>query len=122
MQHIRHPQHRHAGKAADAQPPLDLVIDVERRLPQLGLLVYHLLDIGRQLLAIVGQQHAPLDPGKQLHPQFLLQTGHHLADAGLGIVQRLGCFGEAAGLANLQKYLIAVFLFSHSAYPLDFVI
>ena len=100
---VRQLHRRHARKAADAQPALDLVVDVEGRLAQLFLLVYHFADAGDEPLSVVGQDAHLLCPGEQLHTELLLEPRHHLADAGLCVVQRLGGLCEAAGLADLKK-------------------
>ena len=113
MHDFRHPEGGDAGKTAHPQLALHLVVDIERCLPQPGLLVGQLPDIGQKPCAVVGQGHAPVDAGEQLHAQFFFQPRHHLTDAGLGIVQCIRCFGKAACFADLQKYLVPVFLFPH---------
>ena len=113
MHDFRHPEGGDAGKAAHPQLALHLVVDVERRLPQPDLLVGKFPDIGQKTCPVIGQGHAPVDAGEQLHAQFLFQPCHHLADAGLGIVQCLRCFGKAARFAYFQEYLVSVFLFPH---------
>ena len=113
MHNFRHPERCDAGNAAHPQLALHLVVDIERRLPQPGLLVGQLPDVGQKAGAVICQGHAPVDAGEQLHAQFLFQPCHHLADAGLGIVQCLRCFGKAARFAYFQEYLVSVFLFPH---------
>ena len=113
MHDFRHPQGGDAGKAAHTQLALHLVVDIERRLPQPSLLVGKFPDIGQKACSVIGQGHAPVDAGEQLHAQFFFQPCHHLADAGLGIVQCLRCFGKAACFAYFQEYLVSVFLFPH---------
>ena len=55
MHHFRHPERCDAGKAAHPQLALHLVVDIERRLPQPGLLVGKIPDIGQKPCAVVGQ-------------------------------------------------------------------
>ena len=93
--------------------------DIERRLPQPGFLVCHLPDIRQQPGAVVRQGHAPVDTGEQLHLQFFFQCCHHLADAGLRIVQRFRRFRETARLAHFQENLVPVFLLTHGFLPLQ---
>ena len=90
MYDLRYPAGGDAGNAADAQLSLNLMVDVERRLAQPVLLVRELPHIGKQPCAVVGQCHAAVDAGEELYAQFLLEPRHHLADAGLRIVQCLG--------------------------------
>ena len=73
----------------------------------------------RHRRAVICQGHAPVDAGEQLHAQFLFQPRHHLADAGLGIVQCLRCFGKTARFAHFQEYLVSVFLFPHLKYSIS---
>ena len=74
MHDVRQPHRRHARKAADAQSALDLVVDVEGRLAQLFLLVYHFADVGDEPLSVVGQDDTLLRPREQLHAELLLEV------------------------------------------------
>ena len=76
------------------------MVDIKGGLPQPGLLAGHFPDIGQQARTVVGKGNAAVDAGKQLHPQFLLQPGHHLADAGLCVVQCIGGLGKTACFAH----------------------
>ena len=109
MHDVRQPHRRHARKAADAQSALDLVVDVEGRLAQLFLLVYHFADVGDEPLSVVGQDDTLLRPREQLHAE----PRHHLADAGLRVVQRLSGLCEVAGLADLEKDFVAIAYLAH---------
>ena len=119
MHHFRHPERCDAGKAAHPQLALHLVVDIERSLPQPVLLVGQFPDVGQKTCPVVGQGHASVDAGEQLHAQFFFQPRHHLADAGLGIVQCLRCFGKTARFAHFQEYLVSVFLFPHLKYSIS---
>ena len=99
--------------------PSTLVVDIDRSLPQPVLLVGQFPDVGQKTCPVVGQGHAPVDAGEQLHAQFFFQPRHHLADAGLSIVQCLRCFGKTARFAHFQEYLVSVFLFPHLKYPIS---
>ena len=113
MHDVRQPHRRHARKAADAQSALDLVVDVEGRLAQLFLLIYHFADVGDEPLSVVGQDDTLLRPREQLHAELLLEPRHHLADAGLRVVQRLSGLCEVAGLADLEKDFVAIAYLAH---------
>ena len=69
--------------------PLNLIVDIEGGLAQLVFLVDHFLNVRDEAGTVVGEADTPFNPGKKLHTQFFLQSRHHLADTGLGIIQ---CF------------------------------
>ena len=104
MHHFRHPERCDAGKAAHPQLALHLVVDIERSLPQPVLLVGQFPDVGQKTCPVVGQGHAPVDAGEQLHAQFFFQPR---------------CFGKAARFAHFQEYLVSVFLFPHLKYSIS---
>ncbi len=102
-QGLRQPVDGHAGVGADAQVlvhpaahqlqlPLQLVAAVHRR-----------LDGGEQGLALLRQAHTVPAPLQQGEAHLLLQTVHHVGDAGLGVVQLLGGLAEAAKAHGGQK-------------------
>ena len=96
MNHIRHPQSSDAGKTTDPQFPLNLIVDIEGGLAQLVFLVDHFLNVRDEAGTVVSEADTPFNPGKKLHTQFFLQSRHHLADAGLGIIQCFRRLGEAS--------------------------
>ena len=62
--------------------------------------------LGQKPCAIAGQHHPPAAPLEQRHAPVALQIGDHVADARLGIGQRLGRLGEAAGIGHLHEGLV----------------
>ena len=102
----REPVHCHAGKGGDHNsPPLSAPkIAAEVLDALLGL--QQGFDLRQQELSLLRQP----DPGpaavQQAHPQFLFQTGDHLAHGGLGAAQRLSSPAEAAAVHGLDKEAI----------------
>ena len=100
---LRQPVYGDARKGADAHnAALDPFHAADLPL-KLGIPAQQPAQIRQKLLPRRGQADAVFAPLEQRHAPFALEIRHHLADGGLGIVERLCRFGKAALFHGFDK-------------------